>query len=191
MGVSYDLADHDALAAYAVHQAGACQNGWELSRLIDVLVTDSPLRTVVEIGSDRGGTLWLWQQLGADVCAVTLHTRSDGIFNAHGAHVIEADSTASDTESRVREWLGRRTADVVFIDAAHDAPHVWRDYHMATRLAPNGLIVLHDIAGHMYQPGCEVEQVWNAACYDRPAVAIVAELGHTPGVGIIYPQLER
>lgn len=189
MAASYDLADHDDLARIAIDRYGACQNQWELARLLDVLVTWSPLRRVVEIGSDRGGTLWLWQVLGAQALSVTLHTRADRQFDPHGADVIEADSTAPDTEGRISEWLGFRGADVVFVDGAHDAGHVWRDYHMADRLAPAGVIVLHDIAGHMYQPGCEVEQVWNAACYDRPALAIVAELGKSPGTGILYPRL--
>ena len=77
----------ETLAQAAVGRHGAGQDEWELDHVIALIGTRIHGRLVVEIGCDRGGTLWLWKTLGADVIGVTLHTRADGVFHPHGATV--------------------------------------------------------------------------------------------------------
>ena len=56
-----------AIARAAVREHGAIQKEQELASFL-ALLADQPPEVVVEIGSDAGGTLWAWQQVGRASC---------------------------------------------------------------------------------------------------------------------------
>jgi len=172
----------------AVGRYGANQDDWELGRLVDLIGGELDGGLVVEIGCDQGGTLWLWRELGAQVLAVTLHTRPDGQFRPHGATVIEGDSRDQDVQDRVHAELGRRRVTMVFVDGGHDYMTACSDIRWALRLAPDGLVVVHDINRRIRFPEIETYMAWTEYADDRPHMTIARRGEGSPGVGIIFPR---
>lgn len=176
------------LAQDAVGLHGASQDDWELGRLIDVIGGELGGGLVVEIGSDRGGTLWLWRELGAEVIAVTLHTRADRQFAAHGATVIEGDSTKHQTQDATWEAIGDRYVSMVFVDGGHDYQTATFDIGWALAMAPAGFVVVHDINQRMNHPEIETYLAWLEYAETRPHMTIARGGDRSPGTGILFPR---
>lgn len=172
----------------AVGRYGACQDDWELGRLVEVIGGELAGRLVVEIGSDRGGTLWLWRELGADVIAITLHTRADRQFRAHGAAVLEGDSTDPANRLRVEEFIDGRNVAMVFVDGGHDYETACSDIAWALSIAPRGFVVVHDINRRINHPEIETYMAWLEYADTRPHMTIARRGETSPGVGIIFPR---
>lgn len=178
----------ETLGQQAVGRHGACQDEWELDQLVCWLGHHGMPKLVVEIGSDRGGTLWLWQQLKCEVIAVTLHTRQDGIFNGHGAWVVVGNSADPVVRDQAVRLLAGRTPDLVFVDGGHDYVTALADIRWGLQLAPSGLTVVHDIEYRPGHPEIETHIAFTEAADVRPHIRIVRRSAVTPGVGIIYPR---
>jgi cephalosporin hydroxylase len=176
------------LAEDAVGRYGASQDDWELGRLVDVIGVELAGRLVVEIGCDQGGTLWLWRELGARVVAVTKHTRKDGSFRPHGALVIEGDSTSAGVQAMVKSAVGREQVAMVFVDGGHDYETASSDIRWALRLAPRGLVVVHDVNHRLGHPEIETYLAWLEYSDDRAHMTIARRGEGSPGVGIIFPR---
>jgi cephalosporin hydroxylase len=176
------------LAEDAVGLYGACQDDWELGRLVDVIGGELTGQLVIEIGSDQGGTLWLWRRLGADVIAVTLHTRMDGSFRPHGALVVCGDSASAEIQRQVAELAGPRRVAMVFVDGGHDYETASSDIYWALRLAPRGYVVVHDVNRRIGHPEIETFAAWLEYADDRPHMTIARRGEGSPGVGIIFPR---
>lgn len=177
--------DAHRLSTTAVSVHGACQDTYELEILLNRLWWRGWPDWVLEIGSDRGGTLWLWQQLARLVVSVTLHTRADGMFNAHGVVVIEGDSKDPVVQDTVRALLPAGSHGLVFIDGGHDEETVRSDLALALELVERGTVVVHDIAAHLYGQSPDVGAVWDDVKAGRRYIEIVAIPGKTPGYGIL------
>lgn len=127
---------------------------WQvLPELAEVLfraaLEDPPIRVVVEIGSAWGGTLYAWGRLPArpDVYAITLHHFGfpEGP-SAHGAVVLDGDSHERATLQRLKDQLGGRPVDLLFIDGDHTMAGALADWRMyAPLVRPGGLVLVHDI----------------------------------------------
>lgn len=172
----------------AVGRYGACQDDWELGRLVEVIGGELAGRLVVEIGSDRGGTLWLWRELGADVIAITLHTRTDGQFRSHGAMVVVGDSTDGNVRTVAEHAIGPRDVAMVFVDGGHDYETACSDIAWALRIAPRGFVVVHDINRRLNHPEIETYMAWLEYADTRPHMTIARRGEASPGVGIIFPR---
>lgn len=176
------------LAEDAVGRHGAGQDCWELDRLVDMIGGELAGRLIVEIGCDQGGTLWLWRELGADVVAVTLHTRQDGVFRSHGATVIVGDSTDPAVRNRVSAAIAGRDVGMVFVDGGHDYFTAMQDIQWAMALAPHGLVVVHDINRRIGHPETETYMAWAELADDRAHMTICRLGEGSPGTGIIFPR---
>lgn len=176
------------LARDAVGLYGACQDDWELEQLTELIRPWVGVDIVVEIGCDRGGTLWLWSMLGAPVVAVTKHTRRDGQFNAHGAIVIEGDSTDVYVRNAVREAVGGRQVGMVFVDGGHDYMTATQDIQWGFQLAPHGLVVVHDVNRNLRHPEIETYIAWAEQSETRPHIVIARGGDRSPGTGILFPR---
>jgi cephalosporin hydroxylase len=121
------------------------------------------LRHVLEIGSYRGGSFYLWCNLLASglrisvdcasnqdrrLSAAEIDTRNRAMGTWPGwVHIIAADSTSPATLARVREILAGRPLDFLFIDGGHAPAVVWSDSMMFGQLVrAGGVIAWHDIA---------------------------------------------
>lgn len=176
------------IAQDAVGLHGAVQDDWELGRLVELIRPWMLGGIVLEIGCDRGGTLWLWRQLAERVIGVTLHTRADRQFNAHGAIVVEGDSNNPATRAQVANLVSMRPVDMVFVDGGHDYETACNDIRWALELAPQGITVVHDINRRIGKPDIETYMAWAEYSDDRPHMTIARRGEGSPGVGIIFPK---
>jgi predicted O-methyltransferase YrrM len=128
------------------------------------LVEPMQVRTVLEIGTARGGTLFLLATVAADdalLVSVDLpfgrfgggyakpRRRLYRAFARHGQRVelLQGDSHQADTRGAVRRVLGHRPVDLLLIDGDHTYEGVQRDFRdYGPLVREGGLIVLHDIA---------------------------------------------
>src|SRR5579884_3387211 len=104
----------------------------EISQLVADVMRLQP-RTVLEIGTSMGGTLYLWTRIAApDATIVSIdlpHGKFGGGYSplrsplyrrfarpSQTLHLLRCDSHASDTFERVRGLLDNRPIDFLFID---------------------------------------------------------------------------
>ena len=170
------------------------QNYYEVARLCERVKTLKP-KTILEIGVDRGGSMNLWLNF-ADPEALFV-----GVDNAmqfvierkHGKKqvkkFIEGDSAEDSTVERVREALGDRKVDFLFIDGNHkdEAPKIdFEKYSPFVR--KGGIIALHDIAGSINEEHCKgVIDLWKEIkeTNDTAEEFINTEIDYHFGIGII------
>jgi predicted O-methyltransferase YrrM len=147
----------------------------EVAGLLDRVKALEP-KVVLEIGTANGGSLLLFARTahpqatlisidlgprafrhGYAVWRIPLYRR----FASPGQtlHLLRADSHDPATRARVKELLGDRSVDFLFIDGDHSDAGVradWELFHDLVR--PVGLIALHDIVP---SGGSEVHLLWN------------------------------
>jgi UDP:flavonoid glycosyltransferase YjiC (YdhE family) len=174
------------LAAAAV-QRGALQKEEELAALLALLLPRRP-RRILEIGSDAGGTLYAWRQLGAEVIGITLPDgpyRSGVPLRCHGATVLEGDSHHPRTIRAVSTLLGQQPVNVLFVDGDHSYAGVRAD--VASYLpfvAADGLVVLHDICQHPGRPEVAVHRYWQGLRNLPGSLELVSAPRSWGGIGV-------
>jgi predicted O-methyltransferase YrrM len=175
------------------------QSTEEITGLMELLRRDPP-RTVVEIGMDYGGTLFLWTRVAApDALLVAVDYRPLGRLGLRSPFavvrkglaragqrvelVMPADSHRPETLARVRALVGERGIDLLFLDGDHSYEGVKRDFDDYSQLVrPGGLVVLHDVAG----PGePHVVRYWQELKQSQATEELVATTGERYGLGIV------
>lgn len=148
----------------------------------------TPPRTVLEIGTARGGTLFLFTRvaspeailisvdLPAEDLPVEQPARFGGgnyaprkrLYESFGRDqqrvlFLAADSHSSQTLARVSRELAGRELDVLFIDGDHSADGVRRDFEMyAPLVREGGIIALHDIVDGPAEDVGGVPEFWRS-----------------------------
>jgi len=136
----------------------------EIVWLLRLLAEERP-RVVLEIGTDRGGTLFLWTRIAApDALLVTVDLRRmvgrlgrlspfalvRTSFERDSQRielVDDVDSHSDETLDRVRRLLGGRPVDFLFIDGDHRYESVNRDFELYSSLVrPGGIVAFHDVS---------------------------------------------
>ena len=125
------------------------QNYYEISRLCERLKKLEP-QTVLEIGIDKGGSMNVWLQFAkSDGLYVGVDTTAKFIAKREHKQVkkfIEADSCNPETLEKVKEALGGKQVDFLFIDGGYDERTVTSDFNMYSPLVrKGGIIAFHDI----------------------------------------------
>ncbi|MEM6749095.1 MAG: class I SAM-dependent methyltransferase [Planctomycetota bacterium] len=138
------------------------QSGYEIESLYHAVREIAPQR-VLEIGTHRGGTLYLWAQAARDDAVLVSVDLPAGKFGggysearAHlyhafakpdqTMHLLREDSHDPATFERVRATFGGDPVDFAFIDGDHSFEGVTQDFAMYGSLVrPGGLIAFHDI----------------------------------------------
>ncbi len=123
-------------------------------------------RTILEIGTSKGGTLFIWCRLASDdatIISVDLPGGEFGggyprwripLFNSfikreQKLHLIRKDSHKLSTLKMVKEILGEKKLDFLFIDGDHTYEGVKKDFEMYSPLVrKEGIIAFHDIVPH-------------------------------------------
>lgn len=148
----------------------------EINELVEFYQELKP-KTVLEIGSENGGTLWYWIKFAQPG---TFIINCDPLLpfnpNSVEAHRIWPE-WAKDTHIRLAtfsgmsqttafedffvEAFGNLKIEFAFIDGQHDFTAVMQDFELCYRhLAPKGVIAMHDIAFPHIAGANEVQMAW-------------------------------
>lgn len=184
-------------------EAGAAQKYAEFVRLVELVAEYRP-RTVLEIGTMKGGTLRAWCECATDDAVITSIDLPNGRWGGDQVseedaerlstyagegqtlHLIRGDSHDPAIRARVRTPI-----DFLFIDGDHTYEGVKQDFEDYSPLVvEGGLIAFHDILPHPQVPECDVCDLWAEIrdAYDTEEFTVEGdERGWGPwgGIGVI------
>ncbi len=184
--------------AFATH-VGITQKAEEIEWLFE-LVSEQRPKTLLEIGMDEGGTLFLWTRAAAaDAHLIAIDTRPPGPIGLWSPFplvrrgfaredqridlLMAADSHEPATASRVQKLLSGQKIDLLFIDGDHSYEGVWQDFRKYSPLVrPGGLIAFHDVSQRTTPATEGTALFWQEFKADHETDERVA--GGEPGCGI-------
>ena len=181
----------------------AAQKKTELRPLISLLLRRRP-KVVLEIGTYRGGTLWLWCRVAArDALIISIDlpggSFGGGYDEAQEDHfrsftkprqkllLLREDSHDPTTVEKVQAALAGRPIDFLFIDGDHTYDGVRRDFEMYSPLVrAGGVVAFHDIV--TLDQGAEVSVFWNELKQRGYEVREFVDSAWGPdyGIGVVF-----
>jgi predicted O-methyltransferase YrrM len=176
----------------------------ELHRFAEIVFALRP-KTLVEIGTSRGGTLCVLSRLAdphATIVSVDLPNGEFGggykwfhpyifknfTYGEQSLHLIRGNSHSKDIGTEVRDIVGRKcNLDLLFIDGDHSYEGVRDDFYSYVDLVrAGGIVAFHDIAEHTNQD-CQVDRFWNEIKTKYRHEEIIADRNQGwAGIGILY-----
>jgi predicted O-methyltransferase YrrM len=197
----------DKLVQFTMTESGGAirplQNPWEIGELMKRVRAKQP-RVIVEIGTAKGGTLFLFCQHAADDATII---SLDLPFGRNGGgypkwkeklyakfakpgqtlHLMRANSHLDETRTRIEALLKGRKIDVLMIDADHSYEGVKRDYDLySPLLADDGFIAMHDVILNRFDPEIEVHRFWDELKATEKTEELVHDYGQgNLGIGIV------
>jgi len=176
----------------------------EIIQLLNILAKVNP-RTLLEIGTAEGGTLFLFCQVAspdATIISVDLPGRLFGggypewripLYKSFAKerqkiHLIKADSHDPKTLEIVKRILSGGKLDFLFIDGDHTYEGVKRDFKMYSQLVrKGGIIAFHDIVPGPPENVGGVPTFWNEIKQSFTYNEIVKDQRQEwAGIGVIY-----
>lgn len=179
------------------------QTAAEIDRLFDAVSQLQPKR-ILEIGTARGGTLYLWTQAAAadaTLCSIDLpggrfgggypecreafyrsFARRDQVIR-----LLRRDSHRAETVAIVREVFGGAPIDFLFIDADHTYSGVKTDFLLYGPLVrAGGLIAMHDIRPST-DGETQVDRLWNQlrTRFESEEIVHPDDTGRELGIGLL------
>ena len=179
------------------------QSRHELRELAELVRSHAP-KVIVELGTAKGGTLFVLAQM-ASPDAILISIDLPGGIGGSGypmwktailrsfatrnqsIHLLRADSHKPDTVRQCREILGDRLVDFLFIDADHSYAGVRRDYELYTPLIrPGGIVCMHDIVPNPFNDAIEVDRFWSEVADGK--ASMIRDPAGLPrfGIGVLY-----
>jgi predicted O-methyltransferase YrrM len=197
----------DKLVQFTMTESGGAirplQNPWEIGELMKRVRAKQP-RVIVEIGTAKGGTLFLFCQHAADDATII---SLDLPFGRNGGgypkwkeklyakfakpgqtlHLMRANSHLDETRTRIEALLKGRKIDVLMIDADHSYEGEKRDYDLySPLLADDGFIAMHDVILNRFDPEIEVHKFWDELKATEKTEELVHDYGQgNLGIGIV------
>jgi predicted O-methyltransferase YrrM len=177
----------------------------EIEALLDLVATDAP-RVVLEIGTARGGTLFLLAHVASDdATLISIDLPYSGpcgnagyppafesLFTSFAREqqvieLIRGDSQGDETRAEVKRVLGQRSIDFLLIDGDHTEMGVRRDFTMYSPLVRrSGYIALHDIVKGRRELSGGVPDFWNELKTSRSTREFVRDWQQGAyGIGVI------
>ena len=172
----------------------------ELVRLLEDVKRLNP-QTVLEIGTHRGGTLYLWARLARPDAILVSIDLPGGKFGggyspfrtpiyrrfaqAHQKlHLMRANSHAESTLEETKRLLSGHPIDLLFIDGDHTYEGVKKDWEMYSQLVRSGgLVVFHDVAGNYEDT--QVKAFWDTIKTNYPYKEYMAHPEGLYGIGVL------
>jgi predicted O-methyltransferase YrrM len=154
------------------------QNPIEIEKLYRAVCQIAPIR-VLEIGTARGGTLYLWTQAATDDATIVSVDLPGGEFGgAYPAcripfyqafarqgqklYLLRKDSHKPQTVEEVCGLFDNHPVDFAFIDGDHTYEGVKADFqNYGPLVRPGGIIAFHDILPRPDLPEIQVNQFWS------------------------------
>ena len=177
----------------------------EIAALLELVATDAP-RAILEIGTARGGTLFLLARVaGNDATLISIDLPYSGPCGDAGyppifeplfmsfarerqrIRLIRGDSHDEKTLAGVKKVLGKRAVDLLLIDGDHTAAGVRRDFAMYSPLVRrDGHVALHDIVPGRPELSGGVPDFWKELKASRSTQEIVRDWKQGAyGIGVI------
>lgn len=180
----------------------AKQQPSEITALAKIVKASSPKR-ILEIGTNRGGTLYIWCRY-TDANKIVSLDLPEGDFgggyppskipffesfaeNTGSIEFFLRNSHHPETLEKIKSCF-EEPIDFLFIDGDHTYDGVKSDFEMYKPLvAENGIIALHDIVHHPNHPDVEVDKFWNEIKERYETKEIIAsEEQDWGGIGVVY-----
>lgn len=180
------------------------QNPAEIEELYKIICDLSP-SGILEIGTARGGTLYLWTQAARDDAVIVSVDLPGGDFG--GAYplcrvgfyksfakkqqklfLLRKDSHDTNTVKEVSDIFQNHSIDFAFIDGDHTYEGVKSDFVNYGRLVrPGGIIAFHDILPRSEQPDIQVFRFWQEIKdqYNMKELIGPEGSGKKVGIGVI------
>jgi len=188
---------------------GATQKITELSPLLSLL-KKRKLRTVVEIGTSKGGMLYALCKIAQPDSIIISIDLPGGPFGGgytlkdikkfrrykkkkQKIYFLRKDSHKQATKKELMKKLNGRKIDFLMIDGDHSYTGVRKDWQLYSPLVKqNGLVAFHDILFHPKVPKCKVEKFWKEIKTNYKHATFIDRgndcgWGQWGGIGIIYP----
>lgn len=142
----------------------------EILRLAQAVRSLDP-KIILEIGTAKGGTLFLWSQIASRKvisCDLLDNKRQASVYTrfpppGSGCRVVllHGDSHDAGFREEVRKEFAGEKADFLFIDGDHTETGVARDYEEYKEFVrPGGIIAFHDIVERQPVKTNEVYHFW-------------------------------
>lgn len=178
------------------------QNVQEITRLYRFVEERRP-RALLEIGTAKGGSLFLFCQAAADdatIVSIDLPLgRNGGGYPAWKSPIYRKFAKPGQriellrTSSHLPESRDHARAfapngyDLIMIDADHSYEGVKIDFELySPLLAPGGVIVLHDILQNRFDAEIEVDRLWNEIKPHYETLEIVDDYNQgNLGIGVV------
>jgi len=176
----------------------------EIMSLVQKLEKFSP-RTVLEIGTSHGGSLYLFCMAASPRASIISVDLRGGVYGggysrlriplyksfAKGKqeiHLINSNSHEPSTIRIVKDILKGRPVDFLFIDGDHTYEGVKSDFESYSQLVRSGgMIALHDIVEHPKDRSVEVQRFWNEIMPKYNYQEMVKDWNQGwGGIGLIY-----
>src|SRR5690606_34611658 len=154
-------------------------------------------RTILEIGTARGGTSLIWAHIAKQrliTCDITGSERFSELLRAFPpprsackVTVMTGDSHARSFQDRVRAELAGERVDFLFIDGDHTESGVEQDFEAYRGLVrPGGLIAFHDIAPRQKLATNQVQHFWKRIRDQHDTHEIIASADQVGfGIGVL------
>jgi len=176
----------------------------EIIQLTELIAQSRP-KTVLEIGTAQGGTLFLWCRVSDPQATIISIDLPGGI---HGGgypywkswiykrfplagqklQLLRGDSHHAKMLAQLKSILpGDGKVDFLFIDGDHTYEGVKADFEMyAPLVRPGGRVVFHDICKHAEAMNCQVDRFWQEIKTERQFSELVDNWNQgTCGIGVI------
>ncbi len=148
------------------------------------LLAQRPPTTVLEVGTDKGGTFFLLARVATPDALLLSLDLPVGQKSAYPAwreplyrgfrreqqrvELVRQDSHDLHTREKIRELLGGRKLDLLFIDGDHSYDGVKKDFETYSPLvAGGGMIAFHDIVNRREAGACGVPGFWRELKQNR------------------------
>jgi cephalosporin hydroxylase len=174
----------------------------EIKELLVILESARP-RTLVEIGTASGGTLFLLSRVAApDATLVSIDLPGGRFGGGYGrwrsplyrsfarpgqkVHLIRADSHDPKTLRELQAMTDPRGLDFLFIDGDHTYEGVRKDFELYSPfMSVGGWIGFHDIIPDPSDAMNEAHRFWDEIKFRYPHREIVSDRNRKYGIGLI------
>jgi len=186
------------------HYVASLQVKSEIAHLLEIVRAFKP-KTMMEIGTARGGSLFLFSRVLPENSFILSLDLPGGSFgggypfwkiplyksfasNSQKIELVRANSHEAKTKDKITEILGERKLDFLFIDGDHTYEGVKRDFELYSSLVKKGgIIAFHDVAHHPAETNCNVDKFWGEVKKKYKHKEFIEDKSQGwGGIGVIY-----